>query len=197
MNADALFGLLAEAQKLCGDAEYVVVGSLSVLGMADVTAIPGDMTMSIDADCYALSDPSRTLDLQSALGEGSDFHRKHGIYLDPVNPRLPTLPAAWESRLIKVEKGTVTAYFLEPNDAAVSKLARGEPRDTRWVAAGAQVDIISLPMVRLRMKSTIFLDDDEQGKAVALLERITGELPVARSTSVDTGRPRARGRGKR
>lgn len=176
MNSGALFGLLAEAQKLCGHSEYVVMGSLSVLGLAAVTAIPRDMTMSIDADCYALRDPDRTYDLQSALGEGSDFHKEHGIYLDPVNPHLPTLPAEWERRLIQVSKEGVTAHFLEPNDAAVSKLARGEPRDIRWVAAGVRANIISLPMVRMRMESTMFLDDDEHRNAVALLDKLKDEL---------------------
>lgn len=31
MNVDALFALLAEAKKLCGHSEYVIIGSLSVL----------------------------------------------------------------------------------------------------------------------------------------------------------------------
>ena len=150
MNADSLFLLLAEAKKLCGHAEYVVVGSLSVLGLAEVTAIPGDMTMSIDADCFTLHDPGRVLDLQDRLGEGSAFHQAHGIYLDPVSPKLPTLPEGWEGRLIRQQRGKVIAHFLEPNDAAVSKLARGEDRDLRWVRAGAKAGIVSMPTVALR-----------------------------------------------
>lgn len=172
MNAAALFALLLEAKKLCGHSDYVVVGSLSVLGLEHVTAIPGDMTMSIDADCWALRDPQRTLDLHQALGEGSAFHRAHGIFLDPVNPRLPTLPDGWEARLIKVSNKGVTAHFLEPHDAAVSKLARGEERDIRWVTAGARANLLSLPTVRLRMMSTMFLDDAEHRSAIALLERV-------------------------
>ena len=176
MNAEALFTLLLAARKLCGHADYVVVGSLSVLGMEHVTAIPGDMTMSIDADCWALRDPGRTPELQMALGEGSLYHKAHGIYLDPVNPRLPTLPDGWEGRLIKVSKEGVTAYFLEPHDAAVSKLARGEERDVRWVRAGARANILSLPTVRIRMNSTMFLDDEEQRSAIALVEKVKQSL---------------------
>lgn len=175
MNLDSLFGLLAEARKLCGQAEYVVIGSLSILGVADVTAIPADMTISIDADCYARSDPGRTLDLQLALGEGSDFHKAHGIYLDPVNPRLPTLPEGWESRLIKVQREGVIASFLEPHDAAVSRLARGEARDLRWVRSGVKANILSLTTVMLRMKGTTFLDEGEQRAATAHVVRIKGQ----------------------
>ena len=174
MNSDALFVLLAEARRLCGHTDYVVIGSLSVLGMSEVTAIPANMTMSIDVDCYTLSDPGRALDLQAELGEGSAFHLAHGIYLDPVNPHLPTLPDQWQSRLIKITRNGVVAHFLEPHDAAVSKLARGEERDLRWVKAGAKGNILSLPTVALRMKSTTFLDEVEQRAALTALERVRG-----------------------
>jgi hypothetical protein len=176
MNVEALFGLLREAKRLCGHSQYVVIGSLSVLGMSEVTAIPGDMTMSIDADCYTLLDPGRVLDLQEDLGEGSAFHKAHGIYLDPVNPNLPTLPDQWESRLIKIERQGVLALFLEPHDAAVSKLARGEERDLRWVLAGARANILSLPTIALKMKTTNFLDDDEKRVAANLLDKVRKQM---------------------
>lgn len=172
MNADSLFALLSEARKLCGHTDYVIIGSLSVLGMADVAAIPIDMTISIDADCWTLNDPGRIDDLRPALGEGSDYHRAHGIYLTPVSPKLPTLPAGWEDRLIQVTGSGVVAHFLEPHDAAVSKLARGEERDLRWVRAGARASILSLATVALRMKSANFYDAQEQTGAMAMLERL-------------------------
>lgn len=172
MNADALFQLLAQARKLCGHSEYVVIGSLSILGVSGMTEIPTDMTMSIDADCYTLHDPPRALDLQQALGEGSAFHRRHGIYLDPVTPQLASLPEGWEARRIRMDRGGVTAWFIEPHDAAVSKLARGEPRDVRWVAAGLKAHILAWPTIKLRMKATTFLDEAEEKVALGLLEKL-------------------------
>jgi hypothetical protein len=172
LNLDALFHLLHAAKALCGHREYVLVGSLSVLGMAEVAGIPPDMTISIDADCFTLADPGLVFDLKPALGEGSPYHREHGIYLDPVSPRLPTLPQGWEQRLIRLERDGVVASFLDPNDAAVSKLARAEPRDLRWVRAGIRSEIISVPTVRLRMKSTAFLDDEEKQRAQAALGKV-------------------------
>jgi hypothetical protein len=179
MNVDALFALLVEAKKQCGHSDYVIIGSLSILGMSDVTAIPGDMTMSIDADCYTLSDPGRIMDLRPALGEGSPYHKLRGIYLDPVSPKLPTLPEHWESRLLRMERQGVVALFLEPHDAAVSKLARGEERDVRWVLAGARNNIISLPTVAVRMKSANFLDEDENQMAKSLLEKVRADMKHA------------------
>jgi hypothetical protein len=180
VNLASLFQLLDAARALCGHREYVVVGSLSVLGLAQVTAIPADMTMSIDADCYTAADPGRIFGLQTELGEGSPYHRSHGIYLDPVSPKLPTLPDGWEQRLIRIQQGEVTAAFLDPNDAAVSKLARGEPRDLRWVRAGLKVGIVSLPALRLRMRSTAFLDAAEQQVALQALESLA--QPKARKS---------------
>ena len=172
MNAPALFDLLAAAKAECGHTEYVLVGSVSVLGMSDVSAIPAGMTMSIDADCYTLTDPPRVFDLQAKLGEGSAYHHLHGTCLNPVSPKLPTLPDGWQQRLIRVERSGVTAHFLEPNDAAVSKLARAEPRDLRWVRAGVAAGLVSLPMVKLRMRTTNFLDAQEQAAALSAVETL-------------------------
>jgi len=179
MNVESLFDLLGEARRLCGHSDYVVIGSLSVLGMSEVTAVPADMTVSIDADCYTMADPGRALDLQASLGEGSAWHVAHGIYLDPVNPHLPTLPAQWQSRLIPLARDGVVAHFLEPHDAAVSKLARGEARDFRWVLAGARANILALPTVAMRMKSTTFLDSEEQHAALSMLDKIRASLQAS------------------
>ena len=172
MKAAALFDLLAAAKAECGHTDYVVVGSVSVLGMSEVSAIPTGMTMSIDADCYTLTDPPRVFDLQSKLGEGSAYHHLHGVYLDPVSPKLPTLPDGWQQRLTCINRSGVTAHFLEPNDAAVSKLARAEPRDLRWVRAGVAAGLVSLPMVKLRLRTTDFLDAQEQAAALDALDKL-------------------------
>ncbi len=175
MKLDDVFALLAEARRHCGHSEYVVIGSLSVLGMSEVTAIPKDMTLSIDADCYTRADPGRALGLQQALGEGSAYHRAHGIYLDPVNPHLPTLPPGWEQRLVRLDRAGVSAWFLEPNDAAVSKLARGEPRDLRWVKAGLRAGILSRTTLAMALRRTSFLDAQEQAQAQAAFERASSK----------------------
>lgn len=174
MNCDTLVQLLVAAHRVCGHRDYVVIGSLSVLGMAQVEAIPLDMTLSIDADCYTLADPPRVFDLCTELGEGSPYHHAHGVYLDPVSPLLPTLPQGWETRLIRIEQPPVIAHCLEPNDAAISKLARGEPRDLRWVKAGIQAQLISLPMLRLRARSTTFLDEAEQTGTMQRISNLGG-----------------------
>ena len=122
--------------------------------------------MSIDVDCYTRREPERIFELQHALGEGSAFEAANGYFLDPVSPNLPTLPAQWEFRLVKIPlKNGVTVFFLDPNDAAISKYARSEPRDREWIRAGFAAGLLSAPMIESRLRDTVFLDEQERERA--------------------------------
>lgn len=173
MNLDQLFHLLHEAKKLSNHNDFVIVGSLSVLGILNDDKSPSSMTQSNDLDCYTKSDPGKIFDLVKDLGEGSPYEKATSFYLDPVSPYLPTLPDNWESRLLRIDRNNLVAWFLEPNDAAISKYARGEPRDLSWLRAGITNGIISLPTVRYRFNETTFLDDNER---LATLERIDTDI---------------------
>lgn len=166
MELSDLARLFAEARRQTGHDEYVVVGSLCALGILQRGRVPPRMLMSIDVDCYTRRDPGRIFELRQTLGEGSAFEAAHGYYLDPVSPDLPTLPAQWEHRLIQVPLGEgLTAFFLDPNDAAVSKYARGEPRDREWIRAGLAAGLLSAPVIESRLRDTVFLDDEERSRA--------------------------------
>lgn len=167
MDLSHLQTLFIEARRLTGHTEFVVVGSLSILGVAQrPSEIPERMLMSIDVDCYTKDDPGRIFELEEELGEGSPFEEEHGYYLDPVAPRLPTLPAQWVYRLIKVDlEGQVTVYFLDPNDAAVSKYARSDVRDREWIKAGLDAGLLSAPIIESRFRETEFLDEAERERA--------------------------------
>jgi hypothetical protein len=169
VQLEHVFALLAQAKLLCGHSQYVVIGSVSVLGLAEVATIPSDMTMSIGVACYTLVDPPRIFDLAAQLGEGSAWQREHGVYLDPVSQHLATLPNGWAGRLVRLERAGVELLFLDPVDAAVSKLARGEPRDVRWVRAGCAAGLVSVALLELRARATDFFDAVEQA---ATLQRI-------------------------
>ena len=172
MRLASLLHLLTEARVALGHDEYVVIGSLSILGMEDVATIPEGLSMSIDVDTYTRKDPGRIFDLRERLGENSPFHLDHGIYLDAVSPDLPTLPEGWESRMRKVEHDGLVVWFLHPDDAAVSKLARSDENDLRWVRAGIAAHLVSPPMVRAHFRTTRFIDDEEEQRARESLERI-------------------------
>ena len=61
----------------------------------------------------------------------------------------------------------------------MSKLARAEPRDLRWVRAGLEAGLVSLPMLKLRMRTTDFFDAPEQTAALHAIDALalpTGEV---------------------
>ncbi len=164
MRREYLFKLFDEARRLTGHTDYVVIGSLSILGTHDEDELPAEMSMSNDVDSYTLVDPGRINDLKTALGEGSDFHRINGYFLDPVSPSLPSLPDGWQARMTNLQQGAVRIWFLDPDDAAISKYARSQPNDVRWIRAGISSGYISLPKVHARIASTLFLDAEEQAR---------------------------------
>lgn len=159
--------LFARARDLTNHTEFVVIGSNSVLGVPRDREIPPRMTMSNDVDAWTKGDPARVHALAGALGQGSAFELENGFYLDPVSPALPTLPDGWESRLFRTDlEDGVVLHFLEPNDAAVSKYARGELRDREWLRAGLEAGILSPAVIEYRMRETAFESDAEQQRAV-------------------------------
>ena len=170
MNLQALFAMFKEAQRLSGHTDFVVIGSLSILGLEQNFDIPDAMTLSNDVDCYTPADPDRIFDVVGALGENSPYHKTSGFFLDAVSPELPSLPDGWQGRLIKVERDGLKAWFLDPNDAALSKYARGEPRDRRWIQAGILAGVVSMPIIKTRIGSTNFYDKEEAQRAQALVE---------------------------
>ncbi len=166
MNREQLHALLSEARQQVQHAEFVIVGSLAILGA--VAEPPRTMVMSIDVDTYLKNDPQRTGELVQALGQGSAFEDEHGYYLDPVSPNLPSFPAGWQDRLVQIDFGDVKAFFVEANDVAVSKYMRGEDRDLRWLLAGLKAGLIDLDVIERRVGSAPALD----GELAAARKRI-------------------------
>lgn len=135
---DILFQALSKAKKLTGHTEYVIVGSLSALVHEDSGRLPRNLVRSNDFDAYTRADPGRILDVAHALGEGSAFFEDHDMYIDPVTPKLLTLPEGWEDRMGVLERDGIKAFFLHADDAAISKYVRGAPNDIRWIRAGIE-----------------------------------------------------------
>lgn len=166
MKRSDLQRLFARARELSGETDFVVLGSLAALGHAG--QVPARMAISIDVDAYGKSNPGRTFELAPALGQGSAFEAQFGYYLDPISPRVATLPEGWEARLVRIElEPGLAAWFLEPNDAAVSKYARMEPRDREWIRAGLEAGILSGAILEARFAETVFLDPAEAERARA------------------------------
>lgn len=171
LNLEQLDTLLGEISRERGVDSFVIVGSLSVLGLHQGRPVPEQMLMSNEVDAYLEQDPDLAFEFQHRWGQGSDFEREHGYYFDPISPQLPTLPGGWQERMIPMTLPSgVRVKFLEPNDAAVSKYARGEPKDRKWIREGLQQSILSLAAIEHRFRETPFLDLEEHERAKACLE---------------------------
>jgi hypothetical protein len=169
MKVDDIDRVLSEIRAASGLDEFVVIGSLSALGITGEN-LPPRMTRSMEVDAYPERDPLRAHEFSEKFGEGSDFHQQHGYYFDAVSPDLPTLPEGWQARMIRqVLASGVKVKYLDANDCAVSKYARSEPKDREWIRAGIEAGILSLPTIEYRMRETLFIDDEEQRKARASL----------------------------
>ena len=183
MELSNLHTLFDQARRLTGHSEFVVVGSLSILGIMEGKNVPPRMLMSIDVDCFTRNDPDRIFELREALGEGSPFEVAHGFYLDPISPKVPTLPVHWEHRLIEVPLANgIIVFFLDPNDAAVSKYARGEPRDREWIQAGLEAALLSAPIIESRFQQTSFFDIAEHERASKALAQDGARLASSDSS---------------
>lgn len=170
MTLEQLDRLLTEVARKHRVDSFVVIGSLAVLGLLDERPIPKAMTVSAEVDAYPESDPARAFEIADDFGLGSAFEQEHGYYFDAVSPQLPTLPAGWEQRLIprRLPGGTLVK-FLEPHDAAIAKLARGDPKDLGWIRAGIDASILSVATLEYRFRQTVF-EDDERERARRILD---------------------------
>jgi len=161
--------LLVMASKEIHHTDYVIIGSLSIMGA--INEPPLAMVTSVDLDFYPKDDPERGFDLVPLLGEHSPFREKHGYYADAVTPLLPSLPEHWEERLLPIQfSHGVTAFFLSPNDAAISKYARSEPRDRRWIRAGLEHGILNLVVIDYLLRFTVLDSNERQTVSVAVEE---------------------------
>ena len=170
MNFEQVERLLTEIRASEGIDSFVVLGSLSVLGLVPSREIPEGMLVSNELDAYPEVDPDKRQQIARKFGQGTPFERKHGYYFDPISPALPTLPDGWKDRLIEVALASgVRVKFLDPDDAAVSKYARGEPKDRAWIREGLAASILSGATIEHRFRSTPFLDQDEHDRSKAAL----------------------------
>ena len=168
MNLEALARLLREASRITKHRHFVIVGSLSAIGAS--TSPPERMVQSIDVDLFPKLDPGRIDEINTRVGEGSDFHIEHGYYADALSPATLSLPVQWEARLIQMPlEGGVTAWFLDPDDAAASKLIRSASNDLEWVGAGLQAGILSAERIAPRLRSIENVLAGEIPKALANL----------------------------
>lgn len=143
--------------------EIVVVGSQSILGA--VPNAPEALLQSMEADVYPLHRPDLADLIDGAIGELSPFEERFGYYAQGVGPETATLPAGWETRLIKIQNANTDlkiGYCLEPHDLAASKLVAGREKDWPFVATMLQHDLVDPVMLSERLAALPITDEHKE-----------------------------------
>lgn len=102
--AELLHVLRAAADHL-RQADFLVIGSASVLATHREEDLPDEATRSDEADLVPFDDPEGTKAdaLDGALGELSLFHETYTYYAHGVSERTAYLPHGWRTRLVIVD----------------------------------------------------------------------------------------------
>ena len=164
--------LLCLAAEISNHRRFVVAGSLVATGA--MINPPDEMVMSRDLDFYPQLDPGRGFEeIARQLGEGSTFHQTNGFYADPITPALLALPQDWQTRLAPISlAGGVVAFFIDPNDAAISKLMRGADNDLRWTRAGLAEGILDAAVILARSRQVPLATAEEVATLQAHLQQV-------------------------
>jgi hypothetical protein len=164
MRREQILRALQAAAKCGHHTEFVIAGSLSVLGLREEP--PELMSLSIYIDFFPLRDPTHVQDIVAELGEDSAFHEQHGYYLDPISTTILVLPAGWMERLVTLEFAGIRAHFLDVNDTAISKYVRSAENDFRWIDAGIEAGLLDLDIIEGRARFGVDYAGEEDKRRV-------------------------------
>lgn len=173
MKRQQLEHLLRASGAIISETHFFVIGSQSVLG-AHPNA-PEALLWSTEVDLIAKNQKGRTEEL-NVIGELSQFHDTHGVYVDPVDERTAILPRGWKGRLINiqsVETGGVTGLALDPHDLAVSKIAAGRDKDYDFVRIMIENRMIDKERV-LSLAGTVVGTEDDPHRSKRIMARLEG-----------------------
>lgn len=127
------------------DDEIVIVGSQAIL--AQFPDAPSEMVVSEELDVYPRSDPERSIEIDAALGQGSQFEETFGYRAHGVGRETAVAPAGWEERLVRVEvpaavEGSAVGWALEAHDLVLSKLVAGRDEDIAFAVAALRAGLV-------------------------------------------------------
>jgi Nucleotidyltransferase of unknown function (DUF6036) len=132
--------------------------------------------------------PEASEEINAFFGEGSDFHRKHGFYIDGVDENTARLPADWNTRAIEksvdADGRLVLAVAPCPEDVIVSKLARLSKKDKEFVEAYHAERALDLQLIVERIKATA-LESELQQRAIDFMTCVVKQSPGADSASCE------------
>ena len=144
----------------------VVVGSQAIL-LANRNA-PQELRYSPEIDIYpgnaaeweaAQGSPlaEASEEINGNFGEGSQFHKAFGFYIDGVDRDTAKFPPGWEERANRTPipdgKRIITAVSPRTEDLIVSKLCALRDKDKMFIRAADRDDELDLRVIRERLEA--------------------------------------------
>ena len=156
MKSDQLEHVLRAAARVLEQPDFLVVGSAAILGSVEDAILPLEASRSDEADLAPFDDQdgSKSMQIEGALGQGSQFHSTFGYYADGVDFGTAMAPAGWQHRLVRfATEGSKPGrgWCLEPHDLAASKLAAGRPKDYEFVESLLRAGLIDVELLGRRI----------------------------------------------
>src|SRR5215467_11305491 len=134
MTFDQLEHAIRAACSVADESEVIVFGSQAILG--SFPDAHSDLRQSMEADVAPKNFPERAGQIDSSLGELSQFHQTHGFYIHGLTLDTANLPESWNQRMIKVQTAATNGkvgWCIEGHDLAASKLAAFREKDREFV----------------------------------------------------------------
>jgi hypothetical protein len=176
MRRGELEHVIRAAATVAGESEIVVVGSQAILGQ--YPDAPDALLFSQEADVYPRRRPEKALEIDGAMGDGSQFHETFGYYAHGVGPETAKAPTGWEGRLVPVRvppltgnDAEATGWCMEAHDLVLAKLAAGRERDMEFAEEAMCHDLVQ-PQELLRRVRDLPLDDQRREHVRSLLEGV-------------------------
>jgi uncharacterized nucleotidyltransferase DUF6036 len=172
--------LLRHAGALAHESDFFLFGSQSIRAVC--TRMPREFPKTFEADLYPRHHPQAWALLRTKMGRGSNFYKRHGFFLDCVDPGLAMLPDGWLERLIPFRSprtAGVTAWCLEPHDLFVSKLVAWREKDRRFLV-GMLRHKLAKPMVVLNRIEDLPISASRKTELATTLNQLVTDMRTSR-----------------
>lgn len=134
---------LDKCSGLTGDREFVVIGSVSILGSKP--SAPRHLTISADIDLFPRFGESGEKNemIDKHFGQGSEFELENNFYIEGVGAwTMMTSPQGWEKRMVAITAPSgAIGWCLDPFDLAFNKLEAGRDKDLEYVGEMVKANI--------------------------------------------------------
>jgi hypothetical protein len=159
--------------------DIVVIGSQAIVVQFD--ELPSSLLVSMEADVFPLHTPERAIEIDAALGDGSNVHEQFGFYGHGVGPETPRAPAGWLDRSKRVVfapyggwKNEAVGHFIEAHDLVLSKLVAGRPKDFEYAAVAISNELVDIEQLRRGLE---LMQNADCEIAARNLELVIARLP--------------------